>query len=65
MLLDLSGHQDDEDMDKGSFAKYTAWALDMQNMEFSSGLNGGMSAFSRDIDSIAAEICMLLAKTNG
>ena len=62
MLLDLSGHQDDGDMDKGSFVKYTSWALDMQNMEFSSGLNGGMSAFSRDIDSIAAEICMLLAK---
>ena len=61
-LLDLASHQDDENMDQDRLAEYEAWAVDLENMEFSSGLNGGMSAFSRDLDSIAAEICLLLAK---
>ena len=63
MLLHLAGHQDDEHvLDQDKFAEYTAWAVDLKNMEFSSGINGGMAAFSRDLDSIAAEICLLLAK---
>lgn len=62
MLLYLAGHQDDEGIDQEKLAEYTAWAVDSKNMDFSSGLNGAMSAFSRDLDSIAAEICLLLAK---
>ena len=59
MLLDLCRNQGDQ---SERIDEYTAWALDKKNLEINSSLNGGLANFSRDVDSINAEICLLLTR---
>ena len=59
MLLDLSGSTDtDEDM----MEEYVAWAVESDNLAFGTLLNTKTGEMGRTADSIAAEICYILAQ---
>lgn len=59
MLMDLYGNQDDEVED---FEVYLSWGLCEDKLRFGEQLNNVMINFGRNMDSISAEICLLLAK---
>ena len=59
MLLDLSGNTDtDEEM----MEEYVSWAVDVDNLSFGILLNTKTGEMGRTADSIAAEICCILAQ---
>lgn len=59
MLLDLAGNSDtEEDM----MAEYIDWALDVDNLGFGTLINTKTGELGRTADSIAAEICFILAQ---
>lgn len=59
MLLDLAGNADtDEEM----MEEYIDWALDVDNLGFGTLINSKTGEMGRTADSIAAEICYILAQ---
>jgi hypothetical protein len=59
MLLDLSGN---DDTDPETMEDYLDWALDVDNLGFGTLINSKTGELGRTADSIAAEICNLLAQ---
>jgi len=59
MLLDLSGKAD---VDQMMVEEYLEWALDVDNLGFGTLLNAKTGELGRTADSIAGEICYLLAQ---
>jgi len=59
MLLDLDGNQEN---DVDELESYLSWALCEENLRFGPFLNNAMASFGRIVDSVSAEICLLLAK---
>ncbi len=59
MLLDLAGNADtDDDM----MEEYIDWAIDVDNLGFGTLINSKTGEMGRTADSIAAEICYILAQ---
>jgi hypothetical protein len=59
MLLDLTGNADtDEEM----MEEYVDWAIDVDNLGFGTLINSKTGEMGRTADSIAAEICYILAQ---
>jgi hypothetical protein len=59
MLLDLTGNPDtDEEM----MQEYVGWAVDVDNLGFGTLINTKTGEMGRTADSIAAEICYILAQ---
>jgi len=59
MLLDLAGNTDtDEEM----LEEYIGWAVDPDNLGFGTLINTKTGEMGRTADSIAAEICLILAE---
>lgn len=58
MLLDLC---DTEEGECENFEDFVAWALEEENLRFGTVINCSLGGFGRDCNSIAAEICLLLA----
>jgi class 3 adenylate cyclase len=59
MLLDLAGHPAGEDLTK--HREYVDWALEEENLTFNAVINIACGALGRVPESLAAEICFLLA----
>lgn len=59
MLLDLSGNAC---MDEIMIEEYLEWALDIDNLGFGTLINSKTGELGRTADSIATEICFLLAR---
>lgn len=59
MLLDLAGNADVDEM---MVEEYLDWALDIDNLGFGTLINSKTGELGRTADSLAAEICFLLAK---
>jgi hypothetical protein len=59
MLLDLAGNVD---TDSETMVEYVEWALDIDNLGFGTLINSKTGELGRTADSIAAEICYLLAQ---
>ena len=58
MLLDLAGNADVDEM---MVEEYLDWALDIDNLGFGTLINSKTGELGRTADSVAAEICFLLA----
>jgi tetratricopeptide (TPR) repeat protein len=59
MLLDLC---DTKDTECDNFEDFLVWALEEDNLSFGTVINSSLGGFGRDCNSIASEICLLLAQ---
>ena len=59
MLLDLFENRDNDECE--NFEDFVAWGLEEENLRFGTVINNSLGSFGRDCNSIASEICLLLA----
>jgi tetratricopeptide (TPR) repeat protein len=60
MLLDLCENKDSDECEH--FEDFVAWGLEEENLRFGTVINNSLGSFGRDCNSIASEICLLLAQ---
>jgi hypothetical protein len=59
MLLDLCENKENDECE--NFEDFVAWGLEEENLRFGTVINNSLGSFGRDCNSIASEICLLLA----
>lgn len=60
MLLDLCENKDSDECE--NFEDFVAWGLEEDNLRFGTVINNSLGGYGRDCNSIASEICLLLAQ---
>lgn len=60
MLLDICENEENDELE--NFDDFVEWALDEENLKFGQVINCSLGHFGRDCNSIAGEICLLLAR---
>ena len=59
MLLDLCENKDSDECE--NLEDFVSWALEEENLRFGTVINNALGGYGRDCNSIASEICLLLA----